>query len=147
MIGILRKVSINLQDRCFMKNSTLTWLQEWYADHSRGREVEGNGILIQTLEKPEWLIKINLSFSFLNSKQFEDITIQRSIHDWLICKVQDNYFHGNCSLQNLIEVIDIFRDWTLEKGHIIWQKKVTVEKAPNFKMLSLFLFREDEAKH
>jgi len=130
-----------------MKNNTLDWLQEWYAEQCRGIGVEGNGILIQALEKPEWLIKINLHVASLGAKQFQDLAIQRSIHDWLICKVQNNCFHAHCGLHNLIEVIDIFRQWALDKNQRIWKKKFTVEKAPDFKMLSLFLFREDEIKH
>jgi hypothetical protein len=130
-----------------MKNNTLAWLQEWYAHQCNGTGLEGNGILIQSLEKPEWMIKINLQVTYLQSKQFQDLAIQRSIHDWLICKVQDDCFYAHCGLHNLIEVIDIFRDWALSTSPKQWTQKFIVKKTPDFKMLSLFLFREDEVRN
>lgn len=129
-----------------MHKNSLAWLQAWHAHQCKEIGLEGGGIIIQSLEKPEWIIKINLQMTPLHSKQFNDLTIQRTSHDWLVCKVTDDCFQGHCGLQNLLEVIDIFREWALSKAPRFWTQKFTVDKTPNFKMLSLFMFREDAKK-
>lgn len=126
-----------------MKNNSLAWLQAWYALQCKEIGAEGNGIVIQSLEKPEWLIKINLQLTTLRSKQFKDLSIQRTNNDWVICKVQNECFQGHCGLHNLMEVIDIFRAWALSRSQKMWTQKFTVETTPDFKMLSLFMFREE----
>lgn len=126
-----------------MKSDSLVWLQAWYALQCKEIGAEENGIIIKTLEKPGWDVNINLRVTPLHSKKFHDLLIERTQHDWLQCKVQGDFFWGRCGLYNLTEVIDIFRHWALSKTPRLWSQKVTIDKTPNFKMLSLFLFREE----
>lgn len=71
------------------------------------------GITISNLDNPGWEIKIDLSWTALETVSFEQIKNKNSEDDWVICRLEDNVFCGFCGPKNLKKVLAIFRDWAM----------------------------------
>ena len=67
--------------------------------------------VIDTLDNPGWSIAINLEDTELEDKNFQQIELEYSENNWLICFIKNNRFEGRCGPLNLPEVLQIFRDW------------------------------------
>lgn len=87
------------------------WLQQWYISQCDGDWEHGKGVEIGTLSNPGWFIKINIDETELQFKEFKEIFIERSEHDWFFCKSKDGVFEGDCGPFNFHEVLKTFREW------------------------------------
>lgn len=87
------------------------WLQKWYNSQCNGDWEHGNNIRISTLDNPGWSISINLEETKLQDMPFQEIKIDRTENDWLICFLRQGKFEGRCGPINLSEVIEIFHKW------------------------------------
>jgi len=92
-----------------MREDNFLWLQSWFQDHCNGDWEHGSGILIRTLDNPGWSVTINLEDTELEESNFQEIKIERSDNDWLICFIKNGKFEGRCGLTNFPEIFDIFR--------------------------------------
>lgn len=93
--------------------NNLTWLQNWYKKNCNNHWEHEYGIVIQSLENPGWRISIPLSYTNLEEKEFQKISIDRSEHDWIRCEVSKNLFVGAGGPQNLEELLTIFKMWAM----------------------------------
>lgn len=75
-------------------------LQNWYESQCNDNWEHSFGIEIGTLDNPGWYIEIDLSETSLESKFFEEMTINISNNDWIFCKVKDKKFEGCGDSQN-----------------------------------------------
>lgn len=75
-----------------MKNDDFAWLIEWYDSQCDGDWEHENGIQINTLDNPGWVLKVGLNETELQNKTFKKIKIDRSDTDWLCCFVEDNIY-------------------------------------------------------
>jgi len=91
----------------------LRWLQSWYSDQCDGNWEHEERIRLSTLDNPGWRLSIGLIDTPLDGRPFEAVSIERSDSDWLQCSVKDSVFSGACGAQNLIEMIEVFRDWAI----------------------------------
>ena len=74
--------------------NTLERLQKWYASQCDGDWEHYHGISIGNLDNPGWMVTIDLDETELENKKFDEIRIDRSEMDWLICRIQENKFEG-----------------------------------------------------
>lgn len=63
------------------------------------------------MDNPGWSVSINLLETELEEKIFLRYRIDRSEDDWVICSKKDLKFEGRCGVNNLPEVLKIFRSW------------------------------------
>jgi hypothetical protein len=94
-----------------MNENDFLWLVDWYHSHCDGDWEHGSNIKITTLDNPGWSININLKFTELEDIKFDEIDMQNSEHDWIICTVKDNKFDGCGGPANFPQVLRIFREW------------------------------------
>lgn len=101
----------------------LTWIQNWYLEQCELDEWHSwqdiNGVKIQTLDNPGWLVTIDLDQTDLENKVFNEVNIERTEHDWIQCKViyedeaanENRRFIGAGGPKNLEEILEAFRKW------------------------------------
>ncbi len=92
-------------------NNQIGWLQEWYLNQTNGDWEHQYGVKIGTLDNPGWSVTIDLEETKLEDVKFDPMKIENSDLDWLVCKVENNKFEGDCSPQNLDDVLKVFCDW------------------------------------
>lgn len=94
-----------------MNDEILIWLIKWYFGQCNGDWEHGNGIKIDTLDNPGWVIKIGLNETTLQNKEFQNVEIERSENDWIHCRIKNHVFVGAGGPFNLVEILQIFRSW------------------------------------
>lgn len=99
-----------------MADPTLSWLQDWYLNQCDDAWEHSYGVTINTLDNPGWSLKITIQDTPLENRDFEDVAIERSENDWLRCwlgkgQLDEKAFEAACGPKNLIEVLELFRDW------------------------------------
>ena len=58
-------------------------LNEWYQSNCDGDWEHNFGVNIETLDNPGWIVKIDLYYTELEDKPFEEIEINNGDDDWL----------------------------------------------------------------
>lgn len=96
------------------KEDNFFWLLQWYHRQCDGDWEHGHGIHMGNFGKPGWYLKINLDETELQDQNFEALNINRSYEDWIYCAIEDNIFSGYCGPLNLLEIIQIFRNWAIQ---------------------------------
>jgi hypothetical protein len=86
-------------------------LQNWYQSNCDGNWEHQYGISIDTLDNPGWRLSIDLKETYLETFTFDNIQIERSENDWLICQIREDKFEGFGGIYNLAEILDLFLDW------------------------------------
>ena len=100
-----------------MDDNPLIWLQNWYTSQCNEEWEHRYGIDIKTLDNPGWLIIIDLLGTELENCKFDEVLIQRSDNNWIDCIVKNQKFQGAGGSFNLLEILNIFRDWVESKDH------------------------------
>lgn len=86
-------------------------LNEWYQSNCDGDWEHCFGVNIETLDNPGWIVKIDLYYTELKDKPFEEIEINNGDDDWLFCKVENGKFQGAGDPNKLKKIIEIFVEW------------------------------------
>ncbi len=89
----------------------LEWLQCYFSECCNGDWEHTYQIKIQTLDNPGWSVEIALEDTVLEDMSLQEVSIQRSASDWLLCRVEDKVFRGGGGIGNLVEILKVFRDW------------------------------------
>lgn len=89
----------------------LTWLMRWFGGRCDGAWESECGITIETVDNPGWMIRIDLDGTGLDPSSFRPVAVQRTESDWVECKVADGLFYAGAGVNNLDEVLGIFRRW------------------------------------
>jgi hypothetical protein len=105
-------------EKTIMEQDDFLWLQKWYQAQCDGDWEHSRGIHLGTIDNPGWSLRVNLQDTELEKKIFQKIEIERSEHDWLFCKVNNNIFDGVCGSTNLPEVLKLFRNWAESQDHL-----------------------------
>jgi|SRR5690606_9298286 len=92
----------------------LARLQRWYALMCNGDWEHTYGIFISNIDNPGWSLKVELIDTYLYEVAFEEMKVERSEDDWLICKVVSGTFQGFGGVRNLSEILTVFLDWAEE---------------------------------
>jgi hypothetical protein len=91
-------------------------LQDWYLEECNGDWEHSYGITIETLDNPGWMVKIDLTDTFLQETQIESQIIQRNEQDWVQIEVTEACFRGCGGPKNLTELIELFFDLVVDAG-------------------------------
>ncbi|MCK2003888.1 immunity 53 family protein [[Brevibacterium] frigoritolerans] len=91
--------------------NTLKWLESWFMQNCDGEWEHSNGIKVLTLDNPGWSIEIDLEGTDFEEKFFKDFRVENSDEDWIYCKVRDNKFLGYGGVNNLKDILDVFKKW------------------------------------
>ena len=94
-----------------MNSNLLIWIQEWLAQYCDGNWEHDQNFTITTIDNPGWGITIKLVGTRLEYKNFSPINVENSETDWFYCTVKDNHFLGDGGVRNLIDMLEIFRNW------------------------------------
>ena len=94
-----------------MKDDFL-WLQQWFQTYCNENWEHDNRIHFRNIDNPGWCLTINLKDTDLENKNFQEINdISRSEEDWVVCKVENTKFDSGCGVENLPEILKVFRHW------------------------------------
>lgn len=90
----------------------LAWLSDWFEQQCDGNWEHDFGIVVESSDNPGWIVKIDLSDTDLQQKTFPPM-VRGSQTDsrWLVCKVEDSRFTGAGGPQDLVSIIEVFREW------------------------------------
>ena len=91
--------------------NTIDRVQSWYFSQCNGDWEHGNGIRIETLDNPGWLVDINLADTALEGKLFDRVQMDRTELDWLWAWKDENKFSVRCGPKNLEEALLLFLNW------------------------------------
>jgi hypothetical protein len=94
-----------------MLDENLLWLINWYSQQCDGDWEHSFGIEISSMTNPGWGITVSVQETELKDKIFQEIDLQRSDEDWVFCRVKKGFFEGRCGTFNLVEVLQIFKEW------------------------------------
>ena len=95
----------------FFERDNLDWIMKWYAGQCDGYWEHLHGLCFLTTDEPSWSMRFGIEETELDDINFPSVAIKRSETDWINCFVKYKIFEGRCSIQNLNEMLEIFRDW------------------------------------
>jgi len=84
----------------------------WYERQSVNDWQEDSGITISSLDNPGWSLKVDLKGTDLQHKDFREMRIDKSEHDWLFARRTEYMFEAFGGPGNLNALIATFVDWT-----------------------------------
>lgn len=94
-----------------------TWLQAWYVEQCDGDWEHGEGIRIETLDSPGWIVTISLAGTTLEAlPPLPRNEMHRSEDDWSEIWVEKQTFRAACGPLNLAQVLHEFRVWATSTG-------------------------------
>jgi hypothetical protein len=88
-------------------------LERWFTAAADGDWEHSGGITISTLDNPGWSLSVALKDSQLEGRPFVARSVERSEHDWCVCRIEGDQFRGYGGPGNLHEIIGIFLDWAV----------------------------------
>jgi immunity protein 53 of polymorphic toxin system/uncharacterized protein DUF6968 len=102
--------------------SDLEWLEQWYEAQCREEWAHHQGVSIQSLDNPGWLLKVNLRGTNLEARM-ADALVQRTGEppsedngnqggdDWMECSIKEGCFIGAGDPRKLRAILNCFRVW------------------------------------
>jgi hypothetical protein len=87
------------------------FLQAWYQAQSNGHWEQSQGVTIESLDNPGWLVTIDLYGTPLANRAMPAIRRDVSKSDWIVCEVERNRFRGQGDPEKLLSIIQIFQAW------------------------------------
>lgn len=115
LIEIFISWSENIELHMNSDKNHLSWMQNWYQSQCNGDWERGNRIKITTIDNPGWGVTISLD-SALNEEKIVIVDSERTQDNWCYCVIKNNNFEGNGGIYNLIEILNIFNEWTDKKN-------------------------------
>jgi hypothetical protein len=89
----------------------IEFLQSWYLAQCNGEWEHVQGVTIETLDNPGWMVTIDLLGTALEDQPMVPLRAERAPNDWLVCEVDHNRFRGQGDGQKLGQIILIFERW------------------------------------
>jgi hypothetical protein len=90
---------------------TVSRLCVWYELQCADDWHEDHGIRIDTLDNPGWSLKIDLKGTSLYDRDFQEIRIERTDHDWITARKNGDTFESFGGPKALDEMIQVFLIW------------------------------------
>ena len=98
-------------------NNLLPRLQRWYSAQCNGQWEHDYGVVIETLDNPGWLLRVNLVQTALEGIPFQVLSEgigeygEPRSDQWLHCRVIDHVWHGAGDSAKLPRLIEEFLVW------------------------------------
>ena len=86
-------------------------LQTIISHFINGQWEHEEGVIIQTIDNPGWMIKVSLYGTFLQGCDFTEVEKELSTKEWYVCRVKNGYFEGFGSVNNLDNIVDVLYGW------------------------------------
>ena len=86
-------------------------LQSILSHFVNGQWEHEDGLIIQTLDNPGWMVRVSLFGTFLQDQDFTTIEEEISDKNWYVCRVKYGYFEGFGGVNNLENIVDILYSW------------------------------------
>ena len=87
------------------------FVQAWYLKQCNGFWEHGNGVTIETLDNPGWMVTIDLAETPLEDREMDPLRKERNEDDWIVCTVSHNKFQGSGDAAKLEDILEVFRIW------------------------------------
>jgi hypothetical protein len=71
-------------------------LQQWYLAQCDRDWEHNSGIEIGTLDNPGWQVRVNVSGTNLEGREFNRVKVERSDADWIQAWVDEKTWHAAC---------------------------------------------------
>jgi hypothetical protein len=98
------------------KSDELEWVQRWYLRHCDGHWEHANGVKIETIDNPGWLVQVNLSGTSAHGLKHDELELDRSNEDWIRCWIEKEMFQGSGDPSKLKDILAVFREWVETVG-------------------------------
>lgn len=98
-------------------------LEEWYISNCEGDWEHDWNVKIQSIDMLGWLVSINLVDTGVDGKAFPVYKVERSVDDWVHCKVENSIFNGSGGTGNLEEILIVFITWLVKVDSNFKKKK------------------------
>jgi hypothetical protein len=105
--------------------SDLEWLEQWYEAQCRDEWAHHQGVSIQSLDNPGWLLKVDLRGTNLEGRM-ADALVQRTGDppsetnaggdDWMECSIKEGCFIGAGDPRKLRALLNCFRVWARDES-------------------------------
>ena len=91
----------------------IKWLEEWYKSQCDGEWEHLYGVKIDTLDNPGWRVTIDLVYTELENKKYDEYELvnKEDDDDWLFCRVKNGRFEGGGDPSKLEAIIQRFKEW------------------------------------
>ena len=86
-------------------------LQTILSHFINGQWEHEDGIVIENLDNPGWMVRISLFGTFLQGHNFTATEKELSERNWYVCRVKNGYFEAAGGVNNLGDIIDVFYNW------------------------------------
>ena len=100
-----------------MPTNDLEWLDNWYQQQCNGVWEHRQGVRLQSLEKPGWLLTINLAGTSAVNARPQQWRLDTRGGGWLACSIAGECFEGSGDPRKLEQIIGVFRRW-VEAGTV-----------------------------
>ncbi|QKK15044.1 immunity 53 family protein [Rhizobium indicum] len=90
---------------------TVSRLCAWFERQCVGEWHEDRGVKIDTIDNPGWSMKVDLTGTALQDKDFQEIRVERSDRDWFVARRNDQAFEAFGGSISLNEMIENFLAW------------------------------------
>lgn len=97
-------------------NPPFEFLEGWYRAQCNGYWEHANGITIETLDNPGWMVSIDLAETTLEDHPMQPVRQERSDKDWMVCTVERNQFRGQGDPGKLHQILEVFRGWAASRA-------------------------------
>lgn len=97
-------------------NDLLERLEAWYSSQCDGEWEHHSGVIIETLDNPGWLVRIDLTGTSLAYTSFEKSENMDSKNAWLECKTRGRRWIGAGGPHMLRRILVEFLDWAGRPG-------------------------------
>ena len=94
------------------------FLLAWYRSQCNGNWEHSNGVTIESLSTPGWMVTIDLLETPLQEKPMAPIRQERSPTDWLVCEIDHNRFRGQGDSQKLVAILQAFQNWASQATQV-----------------------------
>jgi len=91
-------------------SDSLLRFQKWYSAQCNGLWEHGDGIVIETLDNPGWIVKIDLKGTRWEKTLWKDIQFDNGSDDWVSCSKKGARFEGCGDPSKLEYILDHFLD-------------------------------------
>ncbi|WP_119681272.1 immunity 53 family protein [Indioceanicola profundi] len=95
-----------------MKSDPLQWLLNFFSSQCDGDWEHTYGVTIRTIDNPGWIVKIDLYETILADRSMPSVDRLRTEDDWIMCDVRDDKFIGAGGVSNLMEILEVFMEWS-----------------------------------
>ncbi|MBI2416895.1 MAG: immunity 53 family protein [Ignavibacteriales bacterium] len=94
----------------------LSWLENWYNSNCNEDWEHQYGVLIDSLDNPGWIIKIDLTGTNLEDEMTDPIYVENSLKDWYSISVKDGIFKATGDPKKLEFLLNSFRKFVEERS-------------------------------